>query len=55
MRILMALLAVSLFGSGCTVGPNYKKPKVDVPRNYRGVPEEQAGKMDAASLGDQKW
>jgi multidrug efflux system outer membrane protein len=55
MRILMALLAVSLFGSGCTVGPNYKKPKVEVPRNYRGVPEEQAGKMDAASLGDQKW
>jgi outer membrane protein, multidrug efflux system len=55
MRILMALLAVLLFGSGCTVGPNYKKPKVEVPRNYRGVPEEQAGKMDAASLGDQKW
>jgi outer membrane protein, multidrug efflux system len=55
MRIFIALLAVALFGSGCTVGPNYKKPKVDVPRNYRGLPEEEAGKTDAKSLADQKW
>jgi multidrug efflux system outer membrane protein len=55
MRIFIALLAVALFGSGCTVGPNYKKPKVDVPRNYRGLPEEEAGKTDATSLADQKW
>jgi multidrug efflux system outer membrane protein len=55
MRIFIALLSFAIFGSGCTVGPNYKKPKVDVPRDYRGLSPEDASKADAASLGDQKW
>jgi multidrug efflux system outer membrane protein len=55
MRIFIALLGVATFGSGCTVGPNYKKPEVHVPGNYRGLPPEEAGKTDAASIGDQKW
>ena len=28
-----------LFTCGCTLGPNYKRPKVDVPAAYRGAPE----------------
>lgn len=55
MRIFIALLSVAILGSGCTVGPNYKKPTVNVPGTYRGLPSEEAGKTDAASLGDQKW
>src|SRR5216683_4259690 len=55
MRIFIALLGVAIFGSGCTVGPNYKKPTVHVPGTYRGLPPEEAGKTDAPSLGDQKW
>jgi multidrug efflux system outer membrane protein len=55
MRIFIAVLGVAIFGSGCTVGPNYKKPTVQVPGTYRGLPPEEAGKTDAASLGDQKW
>src|SRR5438445_1324878 len=55
MRIFIALLGVAIFGSGCTVGPNYKKPTIPVPGTYRGLPPEEAGKTDAASLGDQKW
>src|SRR6266702_3632526 len=55
MRTFIALLGVAIFGSGCTVGPNYKKPTVHVPGTYRGLPPEEAGKTDAASLGDQKW
>jgi multidrug efflux system outer membrane protein len=39
--------------SGCAVGPNYKKPTVPVPPEYRGVPPDEAGK--SASFGDQKW
>src|SRR5579859_1433352 len=46
--ILLVLLA------GCTVGPNYKRPKVDVPTVYRGTLPEQAN-AGTASLGDQKW
>jgi len=41
--------------SGCAVGPNYKKPAVPVPPEYRGVSAEPAGKPAAASFGDQKW
>lgn len=41
--------------SGCAVGPNYKKPAVPVPPEYRGASLEQAGRDGAASFGDQKW
>lgn len=55
---------------GCTVGPNYKRPAVDVPASYRSVtPAEQpstqpsespanapnAGSPGVASLADEKW
>jgi multidrug efflux system outer membrane protein len=40
---------------GCAVGPNYKKPAVPVPPEYRGVSPDQAGKPQGASFGDQKW
>jgi len=40
---------------GCTVGPNYKRPAVPAPPEYRGLPAGQVGRSDAASFGDQKW
>lgn len=43
------LLALFLF-VGCTVGPNYKRPKVDTPSVYR-ADLGQAG----PSLGNEKW
>ena len=55
MNKIIALLGVAILGSGCTVGPNYKKPSVNVPGTYRGLAEEEAGKADSASIGDQKW
>lgn len=47
---IMVMLCV-----GCTVGPNYKRPAVTAPPEYRGLPADQVGKSDAASFGDQKW
>ncbi len=57
--------------TGCTVGPNYKRPAVDVPGAYRGVapdasdkeyqqpeqakPEQQPTETSAQSFGDEKW
>ncbi|HZD93320.1 MAG TPA: efflux transporter outer membrane subunit [Candidatus Sulfotelmatobacter sp.] len=57
--------------TGCTVGPNYKRPVVNVPTVYRQPGEEAAaakpaanasqntpagtGQSAAASLGDEKW
>jgi multidrug efflux system outer membrane protein len=43
--ILMALLA------GCTVGPNYHRPSVDVPPDFR----HQTTDSSTPSLGDEKW
>jgi multidrug efflux system outer membrane protein len=55
MRHFIASLFLALFLAGCMVGPDYKRPKADVPATFRGpYPEEQA-KAEAASLGDQKW
>lgn len=61
----IVLFAVAL-GSGCAVGPNYKRPTVNVPVTYRNAASEAPttagqnattpnGQATAASLGDQKW
>jgi multidrug efflux system outer membrane protein len=51
--------------AGCTVGPNYKRPSVDVPGEYRGVAPDAsdqsyaqpqpAAQPTVQSLGDEKW
>jgi multidrug efflux system outer membrane protein len=67
-HFLFLLIAVAGL-TGCTVGPNYKRPAVDVPVTYRGsTTEEQAAPTLAStqisatkpapgssSLGDEKW
>jgi outer membrane protein, multidrug efflux system len=55
MRNPASLFLLALLLGGCTVGPNYKRPKVDVPTVYRGTTPEQAANAGPASLGDQKW
>src|SRR6202049_4412911 len=45
-----------LLGTGCAVGPNYKRPSTDVPGVYRGAtPQEPAPPAASQSFGDQKW
>ena len=69
LRWLAAALAITAVVSlaGCKVGPNYRKPSVDVPGTYRGTPPEQAAPAPAVpagtapaaaspvALGDEKW
>src|ERR1700674_5692249 len=58
MRTLAALLVLVVilgFASGCAVGPNYKRPAVNVPPVYRGLAPEEAAQSDARSLADEKW
>ncbi len=56
-KLLFALyLGLSVFG--CTVGPNYKRPVVNVPQVYRGTPPQggaAAATPSSESLGDAKW
>jgi len=52
------LLSVGLLAtliSGCTAGPNYKKPAVPAPAVYRGGSPQQQIPPAVASFGEQKW
>jgi len=51
--IIAVIVAFSI--SGCTVGPNYKRPSVDVPAAYRAAPANQAATDASSGLGDAKW
>jgi multidrug efflux system outer membrane protein len=54
LRLSFSAIATALVISGCTVGPNYKKPAATVPGSFRGLaPEDNAS--NSRSLGDQKW
>jgi len=48
-RSALVVLPV-LFACGCAMGPNYKRPAVTAPPEYRG-----AAPGSAASLADRKW
>ena len=51
-RCMAALLAVLILGS-CTVGPNYKRPQLTLPGEFRGAPAPAAD--PAGSIADTKW
>ncbi len=51
MRARRWFLLLPLLAAGCAVGPNYKRPAVNPPPQYRGA----AAGGDAASLAERKW
>jgi multidrug efflux system outer membrane protein len=54
-QIRFLLLApAALVISSCMVGPNYKRPAVDIPPTYRGQTAEEANQK-IVSFGDEKW
>jgi len=48
---LAAIFSLTLLVSGCAVGPNYVRPKVNAPADFRGV----EGAAQQASYADQPW
>jgi outer membrane protein, multidrug efflux system len=50
--VLIGVMLVVL--TSCAVGPNYKRPAVTVPGEYRGLAPE-AGPQTTASFGDENW
>jgi multidrug efflux system outer membrane protein len=46
---------LAMLCAGCAVGPNYKRPVVPAPPEYRGLSPDQTGRSVAASFGEQKW
>ena len=50
---LLGILAVLVLEAGCMMGPNYKRPAVNVPTDYRAaMPDSSA---EASSLGNEQW
>jgi multidrug efflux system outer membrane protein len=55
MRRALATIAIVAL-SGCTVGPNYHRPAVNAPANYRNAGQPSAAPAgDQESIGDEKW
>jgi multidrug efflux system outer membrane protein len=52
-RNLMLASAMAVLLAGCAVGPNYRRPVVEVPEVHRGTDAQEAA--GTLSLGDQKW
>lgn len=50
----LALLTLAVLFSGCAVGPNYHRPTVQAPPQYRGVDDPNQPAIPA-SLSDTKW
>jgi len=48
-----AILGAALVITGCAVGPNYRRPVVQVPESFRAPAPLRAS--EAASLADMKW
>ncbi len=51
-------LVLIFLPAACAVGPNYHRPALDVPAQYRQVAPpaaDNAAQVDAASLGDSGW
>ncbi|MEO6829293.1 MAG: efflux transporter outer membrane subunit [Acidobacteriaceae bacterium] len=52
-RYYLALACLSL--SGCAVGPNYHRPKVQLPPAYRGEAPALPATASVQSLGNEEW
>lgn len=48
------ILAVTLL-AGCKVGPNYHRPKVQIPSSFRAPAETQQAQAKASSFADLPW
>jgi outer membrane protein, multidrug efflux system len=51
LSLLFPLSCVLFVPSGCAVGPNYQRPKVNIPTEYR----DAAGAAQQASIADLPW
>ncbi len=47
--------AALVAGWGCAVGPDYRRPEVEVPGAYRGAADEEVGGGEARGLGQAGW
>ncbi len=51
---LATIAMLMLMATGCTVGPNYKRPTVDVPGGFRGAAPSADGAQSGTPSGEKK-
>ncbi len=49
---LATIAMLMLMATGCTVGPNYKRPTVDVPGGFRGAAPSADGAQSGTQSGE---
>lgn len=49
-----AFIGLAVVSTACAVGPNYKRPAVDAPPQFRNIPDS-SGPASKVSLSDTKW
>jgi multidrug efflux system outer membrane protein len=54
MRRFAALILVPLM-TGCKVGPNYKRPVLAIPDQYRGVAPDLSNQPGTQPFGEMQW
>ena len=52
---LAPLLVAALLACGCTVGPHYQRPSVEIPQNYKEDPNWQPARPADGKLGGNWW
>ncbi|HEX5481920.1 MAG TPA: efflux transporter outer membrane subunit [Terriglobia bacterium] len=51
----IAIVLAALLITGCKVGPNYHRPKVQIPSAFRAPAESQLAQAQASSFADLPW
>ena len=51
----LAVLAVSLLAAGCAVGPDYVRPKVEAPMQFKELPEGWRTAKPSDALPRGQW
>jgi outer membrane protein, multidrug efflux system len=54
-RIWTVIFAAAIMFSACTVGPNYRRPAVQVPASFPAPGEAQHAESEATSFADLPW
>ena len=54
MKKLATIVMLISLATGCTVGPNYKRPSVDVPGGFRGAAPSADGAQSGTQSGEKK-
>src|SRR5690242_11497080 len=54
-KLWTAAILVAVLVAGCKVGPNYRKPVVQIPTAYRDLSENKQAEAQVSSYADLPW